>query len=325
MATEVTSRMDQDWPQLPWHDWAPTLSTLHMWTQVVGKLRLALSPPENHWWHIALYLTARGLTTSPIPYRDRSFQVDFDFVAHRLVVDVDDGRTFEIALEPKSVVRFYREVMDGLRGLDIGVRIWPHPVEVDEAIPFDADERHASYEPDHATAWWRGLERAGRVMKAFQSGFVGKVSPVNFFWGGFDLATSRYSGRPAPRHPGGIPNCADWVMEEATSREETAHGWWPLNEDFGPAFYAYTYPEPSGYPAATVRPEGAFYDSRLGEFILPYDAVRTARDPDAAALEFLDSTYVAGADLGGWDRRLLEPPVRPATPPRGVWSAAPSD
>jgi hypothetical protein len=325
MTTDVISGTEHDWPELPWHDWRPTLSTLHMWTQVVGKLRLALSPPLNHWWHVTLFVTARGLTTSPIPYRDRAFEVDFDFIGHRLIVEVDDGRTFETALEPKSVARFYREVVDGLRGLDIAVRIWPRPVEVEEAIPFDVDERHTSYERDHATAFWRGLERADRVLKTFQTSFAGKVSPVHFFWGGFDLATSRYSGRPAPRHPGGIPNCADWVMQEATSREETALGWWPLNPDFGPAFYAYTYPEPPGYPAFRVEPAQAFYDTRLGEFILPYDAVRAASDPDAVALDFLETTYAAGADLGGWDRSQLEPSVRPDLPPRGAWSAAPSD
>jgi hypothetical protein len=310
------------WPELPWRDWEATLATLHLWTQIAGKIRLALSPPLNHWWHIVLYVSARGLTTSPIPYGDRHFQIDFDFIDHRLLVADSEGRTFEQRLEPKSVALFYRELMEGLERLDIEVRISPKPMEVADAIPFDVDEQHATYIPEHATAFWQGLVQADRVIKAFQTGFVGKVSPVHFFWGGFDLATSRYSGEPAPRHPGGVVNCPDWVMEEAYCYEEAAMGWWPLNETFGPAFYAYTYPEPAGYRAALVRPAGAFFDPGLGEFIVPYDAVRRAPDPDAAALAFLESTYAAGADLAGWDRRALEPAVLPGRPPTRSWSSS---
>jgi len=310
----------QPWPELPWRDWGATLATLHRWTQIAGKVRLALAPPLNHFWHVVLYVSPRGLTTSPIPYGLRYFQIDFDFLDHRLLVGVSDGKVFQRSLQQESVARFYRELTDGLRQLDIAVRISPRPMEVADAIPFPSDEKHATYDPDHATAFWRGLVQADRVIKAFQTGFVGKASPVHFFWGGFDLATSRYSGRPAPRHPGGVMNCPDWVMEEAYCYEESATGWWPLDERFGPAFYAYTYPEPAGYRTAGVRPDEAFFDSELGEFILPYDAVRQAPDPDAAVLAFFQSTYTAGADLGGWDRRALEPAALPGRPPRGSWS-----
>jgi hypothetical protein len=308
------------WPKLPWRDWDPTISALHMWVQIVGKVRLALAPPLNHWWHVPLYVTARGLTTSPIPYGDREFQVDFDFVEHRVRVSDGDPGSFTMALEPQSVAQFYREFMAGLRSRGIDVSIWPHPVEVVDAIPFDHDERHASYDPHHAQLFWRALLHVDRVMKVFQTGFVGKASPVHFFWGGFDLAATRFSGRPAPRHPGGIPNCPDWVMEEAESHQNATAGWWPLSEAPGPAFYAYAYPEPEGFRAASVRPEGSFFDPRFGEFLLPYDAVRTAADPDAAVLEFLQSTYEAGAGLGRWDRPALEPAELPRRPPRRPWS-----
>jgi hypothetical protein len=285
----------------------------------VGKVRLALAPPVNHWWHVPLYVTARGLTTSPIPYGDRDFQVDFDFVEHRLVVSDGDPGAFTMALEPRSVARFYVEFMAGLRSRGVDVAIWPHPVEVAEAIPFDEDERHASYDLHHAQQLHRALLHVDRVLKAFQTGFVGKSSPVHFFWGGFDLATTRFSGRPAPRHPGGVPNCPDWVMEESESHQNVTVGWWPLS-DAGPAFYAYAYPNPEGFREASVHPADAFFDERFGEFLLPYDAVRTAVDPDAAALEFLESVYLAGATLGGWDRPSLEPAELPSRPPRRPWS-----
>ncbi|MFL5777696.1 MAG: DUF5996 family protein [Chloroflexota bacterium] len=308
------------WPVLPWRDWAPTLATVHMWSQIVGKLRLALAPPLNHWWHITLHVSGRGLTTSPIPYEGRHFQVDFDLVDHRLLVIDSGGATFADRLEPKSVARFYRELMAGLKGIGIDVRVWPHPVEVADAVPFPSDDEHRAYDREHATAFWRGLVQADRVMKDFQTGFIGKVSPVHLFWGGFDLATSRYSGRAAPRHPGGVVNCPDWVQEEAYSREESAIGWWPLDERFGPAFYAYTYPEPDGLRSTRVEPEEAFFDQVLGEFILPYDAIHGAADGDAKVLEFFESTYRAGADLGRWDRRALEPAARPGRPPTRAWS-----
>lgn len=296
------------------------MDTLHMWVQIVGKVRMALAPPLNHWWHVPLYASARGLTTSAVPSARRVFQVDFDFVDHRLTVVDSDGGVFAMSLEPMSVARFHAEFMAGLRGLRIDARISTKPVEVAEAIPFEADETHASYERGHVQAFWRGLLQADRVMKTFQSGFVGKASPVHFFWGSFDLAAARYSGRLAPIHSGGAPNCPDWVMVEAYSREESSHGWWPASEAPGPAFYAYTYPEPDGYRSAPVGPAAASYDPRLGEFILPYDAIRDLTDPDAAVLEFLRSTYEAGAELAGWDRRALEPGILPNTPPDRPWS-----
>jgi uncharacterized protein DUF5996 len=308
------------WPELPWRDWEPTLSTLHMWLQIVGKVRLALAPPLNHWWHVPLYVTSRGLTTSPVPYGDREFQVDFDFVEHRLHVTDGDPGSFRMSLEPRSVARFYRDFLAGLRSRGIDVAISPRPVEISDPIPFDLDEGHASYDPQHAHALWRALVQTDRVMKAFQTGFLGKASPVHFFWGGFDLSTTRYSGRPAPLHPGGVRNCPDWVMQEAESHQNVTAGWWPLGDAPGPAFYAYAYPEPEGFRTAPVRPEAAFFDDRFGEFMLPYDAVRKAADPDGAVLRFLQSTYEMGADMGGWNRSALEPAELPDRPPRRPWS-----
>jgi hypothetical protein len=321
----MTPRQDdvvtaEPWPALPWTEWKPTLDTLHMWLQIAGKVRMALSPPLNHFWHSTLYVTSRGLTTSPIPIGSLDFQVDFDFIDHRLDVTDTEGRTFEMTLAPMSVATFHREFMAGLRGMGIEARIWTTPVEVADPIPFELDEQHASYEPMHANLFWRALLQADRVMKIFQTGFVGKQSPVHLFWGGLDLATSRYSGRPAPRHPGGIPNTADWVNVEAYSREEFATGWWASTDPPGPAFYSYTYPEPDGIASAVLRPAEAFFDSRLDEFALSWDAARSAPDSDAAVLEFFQSTYEAGADLAGWDRPLLEPSEIPARPPKRPWS-----
>ncbi len=316
----MTRQAEQAWPELPWRAWQPTIATLHIWTQIVGKVRMALAPPLNHWWHVTLHVTSRGLTTTPIPYGPRNFQVDFDFVDHRLRVTDSLGGAITMPLRPKSVARFYREFMDGLRSLGIDLQISTTPAEVAAAIPFEADEQHASYDPAHARLFWRGLLQADRVMKAFQTGFVGKASPVQFFWGSFDLAASRYSGRPAPLHPGGAPNCPDWVMEEAYSREEHSSGWWPSSEASGPQFYAYVYPEPEGFTSAAVRPAEATFDGSIGEFVLAYDAVRGVADPDAAVQEFFQSTYEAGADLGGWDRSQLEPTVRPDRPARRPWS-----
>jgi hypothetical protein len=290
-----------------------------MWLQIVGKVRLALAPPVNHWWHVPLYVTSRGLTTSPIPYGDRAFEIDLDFVEHRLEVRDGDPGAFTMALEPRTVAQFYRELLGGLERRGVEVTISRRPVEIAHPIPFDQDEVHASYDPRHAELLWRAIVQADRVLKGFQTGFVGKASPVHLFWGGFDLATTRFSGRPAPRHPGGVPNCPDWVMEEAESGQNVTAGWWPLSE-VGPAFYAYAYPRPEGFPDAAIRPAAAFFDGRLGEFLLPYDAVRAAADPDAAVLEFIQSVYEAGADLGGWDRRALEPIERPLRPPRRPWS-----
>jgi len=310
----------EPWPELPWRDWEPTISTLHRWVQIIGKVRMALAPPLNHWWHITLYVSARGLTTGAIPYADRSFQVDLDFIGHQLKVTDSDGGAFKLPLGPMSVATFYRAFMAGLRGLGIEVRISTTPNEVVDAVPFEVDEQHASYDPRHAQLFWRGLRQADRVMKAFQSGFIGKASPVHLFWGSFDLAASRYSGRPAAGHPSSAPNCPDWVMEEAYSHEQSAIGWWPQTEAPGPAFYAYTYPEPEGYGSAPIQPAEAAFDTDLGLFMLPYEAVRSLPDPDGAVLAFLESTYAAGADLAGWDRSALEPTEYPGRPPTRPWS-----
>jgi hypothetical protein len=320
IGSPASIRDNPGWPELPWRDWAATIATVHMWTQIVGKVRMALATPLNHWWHVPLYVSSRGLTTSAIPYGRGHFQVDFDFLDHRLLVTDSEGGSFTMPLEPKPVARFYRELMDGLRTRGIEVTISTRPVEVADAIPFEEDGQHASYDPSHVQAFWHGLLQADRVLKAFQTGFVGKASPVHFFWGSFDLATTRYSGRPAPLHPGGAPNCPDWVMEEAYSREESSAGWWPQVEAPGPAFYAYAYPEPAGYRSALVRPSEAFFDERQGLFMLSYDAARASADPDAVVLDFLQTTYAAGADLGGWDRSALEPIRRPDQPPRRPWS-----
>jgi len=314
------SQLDEPWPELPWRDWEPTISTLHRWVQIIGKVRMALAPPLNHWWHITLYVSARGLTTGAIQYGQGSFQVDLDFIGHRLEVTDSDGRAFTMALEPMSVAAFYREFMAGLRSLRIEVQVSTTPNEIADATPFDVDERHAWYDPQHAQLFWRGLRQADRVMKTFQSGFIGKASPVHLFWGSFDLAASRYSGRPASGHPSAAPNCPAWVMEEAYSHEESAIGWWPQIEAPGPAFYAYTYPEPDGFRSASIQPPEATFDTALGLFMLPYEAVRRLPDPDGAVLDFLQSTYEAGADLAGWDRSALEPAEPPGRPPTRPWS-----
>lgn len=296
------------------------MSTLHMWTQIVGKVRMALAPPVSHWWHVPLYVSPRGLTTSAIPYEQHLFQVDFDFIDHRLAISDDRGGRFEMMLEAMSVARFYAAFRAGLRERGIDVEISRRPVEVPTAIPFDEDETHASYDPQHVERFWRALVAADVVLNTFRSRFVGKASPVHFFWGGFDLASTRFSGRPAPLHPGGIPNCPDWVMEEAYSGQLWSSGWWPQSVAPGPAFYAYAYPEPDGFRTAAVRPADATYDTPLGEYLLPYDAVRAAPDPAGRVLEFLQSTYEAAAEMGGWDRSAIEAAAAPARPPRQPWS-----
>jgi hypothetical protein len=300
------------WPALPLSEWQDTYATLHMWTQIVGKLRLAQSPWVNHSWHIALYVTARGLTTSPIPYGTRIFQVDFDFIAHQLLIQTSDGTGRTIALQPRSVAAFYEAIMQALRELDLQVHIHARPNEVDPAIPFPEDRTHAAYDPEYAQRFWRVLVQSDRVLKAFRARFIGKCSPVHFFWGSFDLAVTRFSGRPAPRHPGGVPNFPDWIAREAYSHEVSSCGFWPGGGPVPePVYYAYAYPEPAGFAAASVEPTGASYSAALREFILPYDAVRSARSPDDALLTFLESTYEAAADLGGWDRAALERPLPP--------------
>ena len=302
------------WPSLPLSDWQETYATLHMWTQIVGKLRLAQTPWVNHSWHIPLYVTARGLTTSPIPYGTRTFQVDFDFIAHQLLIQTSEGAGRTIALEARSVAAFYDAVMKALRELDLQIHIHTRPNEVDPAIPFPEDRTHASYDPEYAQRFWRVLVQSDRVLKAFRARFIGKCSPVHFFWGSFDLAVTRFSGRPAPRHPGGVPNFPDWIAREAYSHEVSSCGLWPGGGPVPmPVYYAYAYPEPAGFSAAAVAPTSAFYSTDLHEFILPYDAVRTAGSPDEVLLAFLQSTHEAAANLGKWDRAALE---RPAPPPR---------
>lgn len=294
------------WPALPLDGWRDTYATLHMWTQIVGKTRLALAPAENHWWHVALYVTPRGLTTSAMPYGTRTFAVDFDFLDHHLYLRSSDGATRAVPLVPQSVADFYRVYREALRALDVDVRIMSRPVEIETAIPFPKDREHASYDADAARRCWRVLVQADRVLKRFRGRFSGKASPVHFFWGSFDLAVTRFSGRSAPRHPGGAPNCPDDVMVKAYSHECASCGFWPgtwggtggLRE---PAFYAYAYPEPAGYADRPVQPEGAYYSRELREFLLPYEALRRASDPDEALLAFAQSTYEAGAELGRWD------------------------
>jgi hypothetical protein len=305
MADARAFRSD-DWPSVPLEAWDSTRATLHMWTQIVGKIRLALAPPINHWWHIPLYVTCRGLTTSPIPYGSRTFQIDFDFIDHRLSIATSDGGREAFALEPRSVADFYAEIMGRLRSLGLETRIWTMPVEIPDPIPFEDDHTHAAYDAAFANRFWRALVQADRVLTAFRGRFRGKVSPVHFFWGSFDLAVTRFSGRPAPLHPG-APNVADYVTREAYSHEVSSCGFWPGGPGMPePAFYAYAYPTPDGFARAAAGPDGAFFNEALGEFVLPYRIVQRAADPDEVLLQFLQSTYDAAADLGGWDRNALE-------------------
>jgi hypothetical protein len=298
---------EEFWPALPLEGWSDTCATLHMWTQIVGKIRLRESAPINHGWHSTLYVTARGLTTSPIPHGHRIFQIDFDFIDHTLVIEVSDGRTARVPLEPQTVAVFYRRVMDALAGLDIDVRIYAKPNEVADPIPFARDEVHRAYDRAAVNRFWRVLVQNDRVFKRFRSGFLGKCSPVHLFWGALDLAVTRFSGRPAPPHPGGIPNLPDRVTREAYSHEVSSAGFWAGGGAIAyPAYYSYAYPEPPGFASAAVGPRQAFYSTDLHECILPYDVVRTSADPDRVLLEFLQSTYVAAADLARWDRAALE-------------------
>jgi hypothetical protein len=296
------------WPELRLADWAGTRDTLHLWTQIVGKVRLALAPQANHWWQVTLYPTARGLTTSAMPCAQGSLEVRFDFLHHELVLETSAGQQRTIALEPRTVADFYREVMRALPALGIAVRIWPHPVERQDAIPFGKDTVHRSYDAEAAQRFWRVLLQATNVLQRFRTGFVGKCSPVHFWWGSFDLSCTRFSGRPAPPHPGGIPHLADRVTREAYSQECCSAGWWPGDTASGAeaAFYSYAYPEPPGFGERRVAPAAAYYDATLHEFLLPYDAARRDAAPEGRILEFFDSTYDAAADLGDWDRAALE-------------------
>jgi Family of unknown function (DUF5996) len=302
-----TNAQAELWPALPYEAWKDTCATLHLWTQIVGKIRLARTPWVNHSWHVTLYVTTRGLTTSPIPYEGRAFQIDFDFIDHALVIQTSEGEERRLALEPRSVAEFHDQLLGALADLGIGVRVHGRPNEVADPIPFREDRQHAAYDPEYAERFWRVLLQADRVFKEFRTRFLGKVSPVHFFWGSFDHAVTRFSGRTAPPHPGGVPNLPDAVTREAYSHEVSSAGFWPGGGAIDyPAFYSYAYPVPAGFAAMPVRPEAAFFHEQLGEFILPYDAVRTARAPDTMLLEFLQTTYAAAADAAKWDRAALE-------------------
>ena len=299
----------ETWPALPLEDWSDTHATLQLWLQIAGKIRLARSPWINHSWHATFYLTARGLTTSPIPHDSRTFELRFDFIAHQLIVEVSDGRSARVALDARPVSSFYADLMAKLDSLGLGVRIHRRPNEVAEAIPFDRDQVHCAYDPEYANRYWRILAQSACVLTEFRSRFIGKCSPVHFFWGGPDLAVTRFSGRRAPQHPGGIPNLPDWVTREAYSHEVSSAGFWAGGGPIlYPAFYSYAYPEPPGFASARARPDAAFFSDALREFILPYDAVRLSPAPEATLLEFLQSTYDSAADLAQWDRLALDRP-----------------
>jgi hypothetical protein len=301
--------INDDWPALPAAEWKDTCATLHMWSQVVGKVALAQAPPLNHCWGSALHLTGRGLASGVLQHGRRQFTKHFDFIDHRLVIAAADGEQRAIALRPRSVAEFYREVMETLRAMRLPVRIWSMPVEVPAPVRFEEDTDHHSYDPVYANRFWRILLQVERVLTSSRCGFLGKASPVNFFWGSFDLALTRFSGRPAPPREGPA------FMRDAYSHEVISHGFWPGSGPvLEPAFYAYAVPEPAGFKSARVQPGAAFYHGELGEFILPYDAVRRSPSPDQELLSFVESTYIAGATLGGWDRAGLERP--------GAWTAA---
>lgn len=292
------------WPELPLSAWQPTYDTLHMWTQIVGHIRMALTPLVNHWWNVPLYVSARGLTTSLIPYQRRAFEIRFDFIAHKLVVETCEGAVKTMDLAPRTVADFYRELMSHLRALNIDVKIHSRPDEVANPIPFAKDEIHKSYDAGYAHTFWRILVSADAVLKDFRARFTGKCSPVHFFWGSFDLAVTRFSGRPAPARP-------DPISREAYSQEVSSAGFWPGGGAIkGPAFYSYMAPEPDGFKSSPVRPSRAFYSGELSEFLLMYDDMRTAASPEAELMEFLQTTYEAGANLAQWDRAALERSLR---------------
>ena len=295
------------WPPLPFAEWKDTAITLHMWTQIVGKIRLTLSPWTNQSWHVTLYVTSRGLTTSPIPHGSHTFEIRFDFIDHELRILKSDGATQMLKLRPQSVAKFYTEVMSALAEMELPVAINVIPNEIENPIPFDQDQEHRSYDREYANRFWRVLVQSDRVFKEFRSRFCGKCSPVHFFWGSFDLAVTRFSGRPAPPHPGGVPHLPDAITREAYSQEVSSLGFWPGNAAAPtPIFYSYAYPEPPGFAEAKIQPDAAFYEAKLREFILPYDAVRTAEKPDQVLLDFAQSSYDAASKLGKWDRAALE-------------------
>ncbi len=288
------------WPELPLAAWQDTYATLHMWTQIVGHIRMTLTPKINHWWNVPLYVSARGLTTSPIPYQRRIFEIRFDFIAHKLIIETSEGGVDGMQLAPRSVADFYSDLMRRLHSLEIDVKFHGSPDEVPNPIPFAQDEVHKSYDAEYAHRWWRALVSADTVLKDFRSRFIGKCSPVHFFWGSFDLAVTRFSGRRAPAR-------SDPMSREAYSHEVSSVGFWPGGGDVkGPAFYSYSVPQPDGFKTYAVRPATAKYDAGLGEFLLMYDDIRTAASPEAELMEFCQSTYEAGANLGKWDRAELE-------------------
>ena len=294
------------WPALPFAEWQDTAATLHMWTQIVGKIRLTLTPWMNHSWHATLYVTSRGLTTSPIPYNFSTFEIRFDFIDHQLRILKSDGAVRTIEMKPQSVAKFYEAVMNALSDLALPVKIHKMPNEIENPIPFDQDEEHRSYDREYANRFWRVLVQCDRVFQEFRSDFCGKCSPVHFFWGSFDLAVTRFSGRTAPPHPGGIPHLPDAITREAYSQEVSSLGFWPGNAATPtPIFYSYAYPEPPGFTEAKVQPATAFYEPKFREFMLPYDNVRTAEKPDEVLLEFAQTTYDAASTLAKWDRAAL--------------------
>jgi hypothetical protein len=302
------SSPDVVWPKLEWSEWQDSARTLHMWTQIIGKVRLALTPWLNHGWHVTLYVTARGLGTSPIPVGHELLEIELDFIAHRLLVRTSRGDERALKLEPRTVADFYREVMSVLRALGVAVRINEKPSEVPDGIRFSEDQVHGAYDARAVHAFWRALVQVDRVFKLFRTGFLGKVSPVHFFWGSFDLAVTRFSGKTAPLHRGGVPGLPDAITREAYSHEVSSAGFWPGSDAYpAAAFYSYAYPEPPGFRDRAVT-AGARFDEKFGEFILPYETVRTSADPDAVLLDFLSTTYGAAADAGDWDRARLECP-----------------
>ena len=302
MAAHPHNPNPHSWPELPLEAWQDTYATLHMWTQIVGKVRLALSPRVNHWWEVPLYVNARGLTTSAIPYGNGIFEVQFDFLEHKLIIQISWGSAKALALKPQSVADFYAEFMSALRALGIEVKIWTMPVEIPNPVRFESDTQHASYDPEYARRFWQILILCDNIFQEFRAGFLGKDSPVHFFWGSFDLAVTRFSGRRAPEREG-----ADSITREAYSHEVISVGFWPGGGDIkGPAFYAYAAPEPLGFAEQKVKPAAAFYHPQMKEFLLMYDDVRRAPSPRQALLSFLQSTYEAGANLAHWDRKELE-------------------
>ena len=307
MPQDSTRRTSPRWPELPYEDWKDTLATLHMWTQIVGKIRMARMPWLNHSWHVTLYVSSRGLTTQAIPYGERTFEIAFDFLDHEVKITTCDDERRVVPLRPVATADFYAEIMDALRGLDLETEIHPKPNEVDPAIPFPEDREHASYDGEAARRFWRALLQVHRVFERFRARFIGKSSPSHFFWGSFDLAVTRFSGRTAPEHPGGYPNMPLDVMREAYSHEVSSAGFWPGGEPMPyPIFYSYAYPTPEGFAEADVAPSAARWNADLGEFVLPYDDVRTSGEPEQTLLEFLQTTYEAAARAAGWDMAALE-------------------